>query len=123
MLDVAAPDSTLARLTPERWIAAIRPVAFVVADRGFPALCGKRCWTLPHRLFEGDQRTPRLLRHDPFPDRPPRYVRAVLYRDRFTAGAERRQTGARLPRELALGEVAPPVELGPKGLGADVDRP
>jgi hypothetical protein len=46
------------------------------------------------RLLEGDRETLRLLGHDPFPDRPPTYVRADLYRYRFTTRAERRATGA-----------------------------
>ena len=36
------------------------------------------------RLLENDPATLRLLRHNPFPTSPPRYVRAQLYRYRFT---------------------------------------
>ena len=35
-----------------------------------------------------------LLADNPFPDRPPRYVRAVSYDYRFTDSAERARTGA-----------------------------
>jgi hypothetical protein len=35
----------------------------------------------------------RMLRHDPFEGRRPRWVRVVSYRYRFTSRAEHRQTG------------------------------
>jgi hypothetical protein len=35
----------------------------------------------------------RLLGENPFPDKPPRYVRAILYEYNFTTPAERRATG------------------------------
>src|SRR4051794_2939974 len=41
MPDLGWPDSSLARLILERGIAAIYIVAFVVAYRQFPALCGE----------------------------------------------------------------------------------
>ena len=58
-------------------------------------------WLLPllRRLLEGDRPTLRLLRHDPFPTAPPRWVRARLYRYRFTTPVERRATGAWWIRE------------------------
>jgi len=34
-----------------------------------------------------------LMRHNPFPDHPPRYVRAMLYQYWFTDHATRRKTG------------------------------
>ena len=40
------------------------------------------------RLLQNDPATLRLLRHNPFPGSPPRYVRAQLYRYRFTTAAE-----------------------------------
>jgi lipase maturation factor 1 len=40
-----------------------------------------------------------LLERNPFPNSPPRYVRAVLYDYRFTTMAERRATGAWWRRE------------------------
>src|SRR5690349_10478199 len=42
MPELAAPDATVARFLLERGIAAIYLVAFVVALRQFPALCGER---------------------------------------------------------------------------------
>ncbi len=61
-------------------------------------------------LLEGDRRTTRLLRHNPFPEEPPVLVRALLYRYRFTTLRERRETGAWWERSL-LGEYLPPVSI------------
>ncbi len=73
-------------------------------------------WLLPlvARLLEHDRPTLRLLRRDPFPDRAPSYVRAQLYRYRFTTRAERRESGAWWHRTL-VGEYLPPLELGSAG--------
>jgi hypothetical protein len=45
------------------------------------------------RLLEDDRPTLRMLRVNPFPQSPPRYVRARVYRYRFSTPAERRATG------------------------------
>ncbi len=50
----------------------------------FPRFAGK--------LLENDPATVKLLRHNPFPDEPPRLVRARLFRYRFATRAERRAT-------------------------------
>jgi hypothetical protein len=68
---------------------------------------------LCERLLEGDGPTLKLLRSNPFPDRPPRYVRASLYRYRFTTWAERRATGAWWVRTY-VGEYLPPMRLEPR---------
>lgn len=62
------------------------------------------------RLLEGDGAILRLLRHNPFPDRPPVYVRAVLYHYRFTSLGELRATHAWWVR-TPVGEFSPPVRL------------
>ncbi len=62
------------------------------------------------RLLEGDGATLGLLKANPFPDRPPRYVRALYYSYRFTTREERRQTGRWWNREL-LGMYYGPVAL------------
>jgi Lipase maturation factor len=69
-------------------------------------------WFVPFltRLLEGDRPTLALLRSNPFPDKPPRFIRARLYRYRFTTPDERRDTGAWWSRTL-IGEVMPPVTL------------
>lgn len=46
------------------------------------------------RLLQGSPDVLWLLSHDPFAGKPPRYLRAILYRYRFTSLAERRRTGA-----------------------------
>ena len=69
-------------------------------------------WFLPllTRLLEADRPTLSLLRHEPFGGVRPRFVRARLYRYRFTTPAERRETGAWWHREL-LGDYMRPVSL------------
>jgi hypothetical protein len=63
---------------------------------------------LVERLLRNDRDTLRLLRVNPFPDEPPVFVRALLYRYRFTTWRERRQTGRYWDRDLA-GEFLRPV--------------
>jgi hypothetical protein len=62
------------------------------------------------RLLKNDEATLRLLRHNPFPESPPRYVRAQLYRYRFTTWGELRRDRAWWHRTL-LGQYLPPVAL------------
>jgi hypothetical protein len=52
------------------------------------------------QLLQNDPATLRLLRHNPFPGSPPRYVRAQLYRYRFTSAAELRRDHAWWHRTL-----------------------
>ena len=53
-------------------------------------------WFVPFlgRLLEGDAAILRLLRRNPFPDHPPRYVRARLFHYRFSSWRELRATRA-----------------------------
>ena len=81
------------------WFAALSPS---YAVRWFDPLLQK--------LLEGDEKTLKLLRHNPFADRPPRFVRARLYRYRFTTPRERRATRTWWSREL-LRDFVPPVTL------------
>jgi hypothetical protein len=62
------------------------------------------------KLLQGDPATLSLLRTNPFPDAPPKYVRAQYYEYHFTTPEERRQTGAWWKRTL-LGAFYPPVGL------------
>jgi hypothetical protein len=64
------------------WFAALSPR---YADGWFVQLLEK--------LLENDRRILRLLRLNPFPDQAPTYVRAHLFRYRFTTRAERKATG------------------------------
>jgi len=78
------------------WFAAISP--------GYA-----EAWLRPflQRLLRNDRPTLRLLRHNPFPDSPPRYVRAQLYQYRFTTLAELRRDRAWWHRTLIGGYVRP----------------
>ena len=60
------------------------------------------------KLLQGDPATLSLLRTNPFPDQPPRWIRAQLYRYRFTTPAERAATGQWWKREL-VGPYFPAV--------------
>jgi predicted DCC family thiol-disulfide oxidoreductase YuxK len=62
------------------------------------------------RLLRGSPPVLALLEKNPFPNHPPRYLRAELYDYQFTNFAERRATGAWWKREL-LGDYLPPVSL------------
>jgi len=62
------------------------------------------------RLLQGSQDVNRLLAHNPFPDKPPSYVRAMFYRYRFTTVIELRQTGAWWKRQ-ELREYLPTISV------------
>jgi hypothetical protein len=77
-------------------------------------------WFVPFlsRLLDGDRATLRLLGPSPFPDAPPAFVRARLYRYEFTSRPERRASGAWWRRTL-VGELVPPLSLGRAGPRGD----
>jgi hypothetical protein len=81
------------------WFAALSPA---YADPWFA--------TFAQRLLEGDRHVLRLLRHNPFPDAPPRFVRASFYRYRYTTRRERAESGEWWHRER-VGEFMAPVRL------------
>lgn len=89
------------RLDWMMWFLALSPA---YADTWFTAFVVK--------LLQGDPATLRLLAHNPFPEEPPAFVRARLYRYRYTTRMERRQTGACWSRTL-VGDY-----LSPRGLSA-----
>ncbi|PYJ71699.1 MAG: hypothetical protein DME75_07040 [Verrucomicrobia bacterium] len=62
------------------------------------------------RLLQGSADVSRLLAYDPFPDQPPRYIRASFYRYRFTTTEEHRRLGAWWKHQ-ELGEYLPAVSL------------
>jgi lipase maturation factor len=66
------------------------------------------------RLLEGDAATLRLLRRNPFPDRPPALVRARLFHYRFSTWRELRETGHWWVRTLDE-EYIPPFGLADVG--------
>jgi hypothetical protein len=92
------------------WFAALSPA---YAEPWLPRLAAK--------LLEGDEPTLRLLdrRGNPFPDAPPVFVRARLFRYRYTTRAERRTNGAWWVR-TEIGIYLPPVRRAPE---ATADRP
>ena len=85
------------RLDWQMWFAALD------APEQNPWLVG-----LIVRLLEGSRDVTGLLAHDPFPDKPPHYIRAMFYRYRFTTPEERRQTGAWWKRQ-ELREYLPTI--------------
>jgi lipase maturation factor 1 len=62
------------------------------------------------RLLQGSPDVIALLKKNPFPDHPPRYLRAGFYDYHFTTAAERASTGAWWKREF-IGEYLPPISL------------
>lgn len=87
------------RLDWMMWFAALSPG---YAERWFVALV--------FRLLRNDAATLKLLRHNPFPDRPPACIRARYYRYRYTTRRQRRETGAWWDRRL-VGEYLQPLAL------------
>jgi len=88
------------------WLMWFIPLSPRYAGAWFAALLSK--------LLEGDRDVLKLLRGNPFPDAPPRFVRAVMYRYRFTTWAERRATGAWWQR-TPVREFVPAVSLRSAG--------
>jgi hypothetical protein len=81
------------------WFAAMSPA---IDHRWFVQLMEK--------LLQNDHPTLKLLRKNPFPEKAPTFVRATLYRYRFTTPKERRETGCWWVRTL-VDEYLPPVCL------------
>ena len=81
------------------WFAALSPQ---YAEEWFAPLAGA--------LLVREPRILRLLRHAPFGDRAPVWIRARYFRYRMTTREERRATGAWWNREL-VGDFLRPVSL------------
>jgi hypothetical protein len=73
-------------------------------------------------LLQGDADVLALFAANPFPDKPPRQVRAVLWQYWFTTMEEKRATGVWWRREFK-GLYAPTLELEPNGKLGIVDFP
>jgi hypothetical protein len=89
------------RLDWQMWFAALNERWDNRQDRWFGRLM--------IRLLDGRPEVKPFFSRDPFPDRPPIAVRAVLYEYRFTTPAERSQTGdwwVRTPRGVYFPEVS-----------------
>jgi predicted DCC family thiol-disulfide oxidoreductase YuxK len=87
------------RLDWQMWFAALE------SPRENPWFVG-----LIVRLLQGSHDVKRQLAHNPFPDKPPRYIRAMFYRYRFTTVSELRQTGAWWKRQ-ELREYLPTISV------------
>ncbi|WBP84543.1 lipase maturation factor family protein [Kitasatospora cathayae] len=87
------------RLDWQMWFAAISPA---YAEPWFPRLLAA--------LLDNNTEVLRLIGTNPFREDPPTYVRARLYRYRFTEWRDLRATGAWWHRTL-LGDYVPPVAL------------
>jgi lipase maturation factor 1 len=94
------------RLDWQMWFAALDPE-------------GARDWlgSLLEHLLRGTPEVVGLLGENPFPDAPPKYVRLVYYRYRFSTPAARARTGAWWERELT-GYLTRPLSLGGGGVAA-----
>jgi len=81
------------------WFAAMSPTA-------------QHPWimVLLSKLLAGDRAVLGLLRTNPFPDAPPRWIRAVLYEYHFATAGERRTTRAWWTRRR-VGTYVPPSRL------------
>jgi hypothetical protein len=100
---------------PPRWVAPHQPrldwqMWFAVFEPMPPAWFVR----LMIRLLEGAPDVLGLLAPSPFPDRPPRYVRASLYEYRMTDIEVRRRTGQWWARDR-LGEYFPTATLESHG--------
>ena len=69
-------------------------------------------WLIPlcRSLLTNEPSIVKLLRHNPFPDKPPQYVRATLYRYRFSSVGELMSQRAWWQRER-IGEYVAPLSL------------
>lgn len=93
------------------WLMWFQPFRAKVTEEGV-YVYGYDPWFVHFmaKLLQGDAGTLSLIRKNPFPENPPRYVRALLYEYRFTTPEEKRKTGALWHRELK-GLYFPPVSL------------
>jgi hypothetical protein len=91
------------RLDWQMWFEALR----VARPRTEPSP-----WFLSfcEKLLRGQTQVLALLKTNPFPNAPPRYIRAMVYSYHFTDFATRRETGAWWRREL-LGPYCPALSL------------
>jgi hypothetical protein len=91
------------------WFAALSPA---YADPWFGPLVA--------RLLQNDRPTLSLMAGDPFPDRPPVWIRAQLFLYRFTTPEERHETGHWWVRTLE-GDYMRPISLGMPGMVTGIE--
>jgi len=73
------------------------------------------------RLLQGDRAILRLLRRNPFPDRPPLHIRAELYEYHFSSWQELRRSGTWWDRRR-VAEFVPPMRLRSESSGDRTGR-
>ena len=88
------------------WLMWFIPLSPGMAGSWFPALVG--------RLLQNDGPTLSLMAGNPFPDKPPTWIRAMMYEYRFTTADERLATHDVWTRRR-LGELLRPVSLQTPG--------
>jgi hypothetical protein len=93
------------------WLMWFLPFSVAVTPRGIQ-MSGYEVWFLRliRRLLEGDEATLKLIKHNPFKNGPPRFIRAMFYLYRYTDWRERRETGAWWTRRL-IDVYLPPISL------------
>ncbi len=93
------------------WLMWFLPFAVGVSERGVHVR-GYELWFMRfvRKLLENDPATLGLLRRNPLSSDPPRFVRGLYYRYRYTNWREKKETGARWTREL-VGVYLPPISL------------
>ncbi len=93
------------------WLMWFLPFSVLVTPEGiYPR--GYQPWFIRfmEKLLNGDGATLRLLKENPFPGEPPRYVRARYFLYEFTTKAERSESGNVWKRKY-LGPYLPPMSL------------
>jgi hypothetical protein len=93
------------------WLMWFLPFAVTVTSRGI-IVQREEIWFLRfiEKLLEGDRATLALLKYNPFPDGPPRFVRARYFLYRFTNREERRERGETWKRTY-VDDYLPPTRL------------
>jgi hypothetical protein len=93
------------------WVVWFIPFSIAVTPQGIRAR-GYDVWFIRfiQSLLGNDRAILNLMGRNPFPDKPPARIRAVLYLYRYTTPEEKRATGAWWHRR-ELGVYLPPVSL------------
>ncbi len=97
------------RYKPGKRYRELRRGTFLI-NRGLTGKCGsprstarthrRGRWSLIYRLLQNSPPVVSMLRSNPFPDRPPKYMRALLYDYRFADPQTHAATGHRRVRRL-----------------------
>lgn len=101
--DLLSPPSFVAphqpRIDWQMWFSALRP--YHTSD-----------WLTPflYRLLQGSPEVLKLLKTNPFPEKPPKYIRCILYRYHFTTLKEKQKTKAWW-KQIYLGKYSPALSL------------